>query len=120
MAPSEERTVNILLDYGRRVNHDLATTRRPVSILSIGEATLHEPSPRGNHRHFAVFIPIAALRWILGTTPEKCRENADRLREILASTTDEETSRKISEVIRAWNDLRDELLAHPDFRTPHA
>jgi hypothetical protein len=45
----------------------------------------------------------------MGTTPEKCRESIGRLQEIMQHTTDEETRRKIAEVMRAWEDLCAEL-----------
>ena len=47
----------------------------------------------------------------MGTTPEKCRENVNRLREIMEQTTDQETRRKLAEVSRAWEDLYAELEA---------
>ena len=47
----------------------------------------------------------------MGTTPEKCRQNVNPLREIMEQTTDPDTRRKLVEVVRAWEDLCTELEA---------
>jgi hypothetical protein len=47
----------------------------------------------------------------MGTTPEKCRESIGRLKEIMQGTTDQETRRKVAELMRAWEDLCAELEA---------
>ena len=52
-------------------------------------------------------------------TPEKCRENAKRMREVLAVTTDPDQRRKINEVILCWEDLCAELTEYPNLIPRH-
>jgi hypothetical protein len=47
----------------------------------------------------------------MGTTPEKCRENVERLRDIMGKTKDPDTRLKLVDVIQAWEDLCVELEA---------